>query len=278
MNERMYTHPAVRENLALLRSHGCRVMDPASGELACGVIGKGRMPEPPDILNFIRAALAPKDFAGIRALVTAGPTREPLDPVRFLSNPSSGLMGYSLARALGERGAAVTLISGPTGLACPAGVELVAVTTTGEMHRAVLERYDACSLVIKAAAPLDFRPARVEGEKVKKEEAPLVLELAHTPDILKELGRQKGNRILVGFAAETERVEEHARRKLRDKNLDLIIVNDLTAAGAGFAAPTNQVLIIDARGEVEELPLMEKESLAHRILDRVAALHPSRSR
>ncbi len=279
MNERMFAHQAVQENLGLLRSHGCHVMDPAAGELACGVIGKGRMPEPPDIVNFIRAALTGKDFAGVSALVTAGPTREPLDPVRFLSNPSSGLMGYSLARALSERGAAVTLVSGPTNLACPAGVALVPVTTTAEMRLAVLRHYPACGLVIKAAAPLDFRPARAAAQKVKKEGAPLTLELAPTPDILQELGRQKENRVLVGFAAETEHIEEHARRKLREKNLDLIVVNDLTKAGAGFASPTNQVRIIDAGGGVEELPLMEKEALAHRILDRAAALlHRSKAK
>lgn len=274
MNERMYRHPAVQDNLERLRRHGCHIMEPASGELACGAYGKGRMPEPQEIADFVRAVLREKDFRGVRALVTAGPTREPLDPVRFISNPSSGLMGYAIARALVERGAEVVLVSGPTSLRCPAGAKLVPVTTALEMYAAVMEHFESCQLVIKAAAVADYRPAAAAEQKLKKEASERVLKLLPNPDILQELGRRKGGRILVGFAMETERAVEHAREKLQRKNLDLIVVNDLTVPGAGFAVSTNQVCIIDRQGRAEELPLMPKEILAHRILDRLRPLLP----
>ncbi|MEW5784999.1 MAG: bifunctional phosphopantothenoylcysteine decarboxylase/phosphopantothenate--cysteine ligase CoaBC [Bacillota bacterium] len=277
MNDAMYAHPAVRDNLERLAARGCLVMEPAAGELACGTVGKGRMPEPPEIFAMIRAVLTKKDFAGETALVTAGPTREPLDPVRFLSNPSSGLMGYALARALAERGAQVLLVSGPTGLPCPVGVERLTVTTAREMHGAVMRRYAGCGLVIKAAAVSDYRPAETAPQKMKKGASRVTLELAANPDILKELGALKGDRLLVGFAAETENGLHYARRKLEEKNLDLIVLNDLTMAGAGFAVTTNRVKLIDKLGQVEELPLMEKETLAHRILDRIATLSGTRN-
>lgn len=276
MNERMLEHPAVLENLERLRRMGCHLMEPDAGDLACGVIGKGRMPEPADILNFMRAALTVKDLVGVKALVTAGPTRELLDPVRFISNPSSGLMGYALARSLAARGADVVLVSGPSHLSPPAGVKFVPVITAEEMHRAVLEHYPPSNLVIKAAAVSDYRPERTEPRKVKKNEGDAVLTLVRTPDILKEVGRSKGNRILVGFAAETDSPVQHAREKLIEKNLDLVVVNDITVNGAGFACETNKVCIIDSREEVEELPLMEKEALADHIAGRVAALWAGR--
>jgi len=272
MNVNMYEHRVVQENLEKLRLHGCHIMDPDAGELACGVYGSGRMPEPQDIFYFTRAVLMPKDYQGLKALVTAGPTREPLDPVRFISNPSTGLMGYTIARALCERGADVTLISGPTHLTAPAGVKTVSVTTADEMYSAVLERYDQNRLVIKTAAVSDFRPLKKDLQKVKKTEAALTLQLAVNRDILLELGRQKGNRILVGFAAETEDAVDNAHDKLLRKNLDLIIVNNLNEPGAGFAVQTNRVSIIDCSGAVEELPLLEKEEVAHHILDRIAGL------
>ncbi len=274
MNVNMLNHPAVRENIEQLTRHGCLVMDPDQGELACGVYGSGRMPEPSDIYLFTRAALTPKDYKGLNVIVTAGPTREPLDPVRYLSNPSTGLMGYSLARALSERGAEVTLISGPTHLRPPAGVKTVEVNTAEEMYAAVLNNYDSCRLVFKAAAVSDFRPLEVQGEKVKKGSAANTLGLALNRDILLELGRQKGSRLLIGFAAETEEEIKNAHDKLLGKNLDLIIVNNLKEPGAGFAVSTNRVSIIDRSGEVEKLPLMEKEQLAHYILDRTAKLLP----
>ncbi len=272
MNVNMFKHPAVRENIAQLCRHGCLVMDPDEGELACGVYGSGRMPEPVDIYNFTKAALTPKDYKDIKVIVTAGPTREPLDPVRFLSNPSSGLMGYSLARALSERGAEVILISGPTHLRPPAGVKTLMVHTAEEMHRAVFDYYESCRLVFKAAAVSDFRPLHEKGEKVKKADALYTLELAPNQDILLEMGRQKGSRLLIGFAAETEEAVENAHDKLLRKNLDLIILNNLKEPGAGFAVSTNRVSIINRSGEIEKLPLMEKEKLAHHILDRVSEL------
>ncbi|NLY39868.1 MAG: bifunctional phosphopantothenoylcysteine decarboxylase/phosphopantothenate--cysteine ligase CoaBC [Firmicutes bacterium] len=272
MNDQMFAHPAVRENLARLEARGCLILEPATGELACGTIGKGRMPEPQQIYEFIRAAVAPKDYKGVTALVTAGPTREYVDPVRFLSNPSTGLMGYAIARALAERGARVKLVSGPTGLPCPAGVSRTLVTTAREMYDAVMGLYADCGLVIKTAAVSDYRPVEVSPQKLKKGAPRLTLELAANPDILKELGRNKGNRILVGFAAETENGLLYARQKLAEKNLDLIVLNDLTAPGAGFAVSTNRVQLIGKDGAAEELPLMKKDELAHRILDRVAAI------
>lgn len=272
MNVDMYKHRAVQDNLKKLCLHGCHIMDPDAGELACGVYGRGRMPEPQDIYCFTRAAVTEKDYQSVKVLVTAGPTREYLDPVRYISNPSTGLMGYTLARALTERGADVTLISGPTSLNAPVGVKTVAVTTADEMYDAVLERYDQNRLIIKTAAVSDFRPLKTAAHKVKKNDAMLSLELAGTRDILLDLGKHKDNHILVGFAAETENAVENAHDKLLRKNLDLIIVNNLNEQGAGFAVQTNRVSVIDRSGTVEELPLMEKEQLAHQILNRVARL------
>lgn len=274
MNINMFEHQAVTGNLEKLCSYGCHVMDPDSGELACGVYGRGRMPEPQDIYNYTRAVLTAKDFKGLKALVTAGPTREHLDPVRFLSNPSTGLMGYSLARALKERGAEVTLISGPTHLQTPSGIDNVAVTTGEDMYNAVFEHYKDCDLIIKAAAVSDFRPLQVAADKVKKNDLLSTLELAKNRDILLELGKEKGKRIFVGFAAETNDAVQNAHDKMLKKNLDLIVVNDLKEPGAGFAVQTNRVSIIDRSGEVENLPMMEKEQLAHRILDRTSKFFP----
>lgn len=272
MNVNMFKHMAVRENIDKLISRGCFVMDPDEGELACGVYGSGRMPDPLDIYNYAVAALKPKDYKGISITVTAGPTREALDPVRYLSNPSTGLMGYALARALKERGADVTLISGPTNLVPPAGVKTISVNTADEMYEAVLSSYQQSKIVFKAAAVSDFKPAEKSVNKVKKDDAGCQLNLERNRDILLELGRQKGDHILVGFAAETEEAVENAYDKLIRKNLDLIVVNNLNEPGAGFAVPTNRVSIIGSSGEKEELPLMEKEQLAHYILDRTLSL------
>lgn len=272
MNVNMFKHKAVRENIDKLISLGCLVMDPDEGELACGVYGSGRMPEPVDIFNYALAALKPKDYKGITVTVTAGPTREALDPVRYLSNPSTGLMGYALARALKERGADVTLISGPTNLMPPAGVKVISVNTADEMYEAVFSSYQESKIIFKAAAVSDFKPAEKAVNKVKKDDAGCQLNLERNRDILLELGRQKGEHILVGFAAETEEAVENAHDKLIRKNLDLIVVNNLNEPGAGFAVPTNRVSIIERSGEKEELPLMGKEQLAHHILDRTLGL------
>jgi len=272
MNVNMFKHAAVRENIDKLVSRGCLVMDPDEGELACGVYGSGRMPEPIDIYNYAVSALTPKDYKGISVTVTAGPTREALDPVRYLSNPSTGLMGYALARALKERGADVTLISGPTSLVPPAGVKTVLVNTADEMYEAVFNSYQQSKIVFKAAAVSDFKPVEKAANKVKKDDAGCLLNLERNRDILLELGRQKGDHILIGFAAETEEAVENAHDKLIRKNLDLIVVNNLNEPGAGFAVPTNRVSIIERSGKKEELPLMEKEQLAHHILDRTIVL------
>jgi len=272
MNVNMFAHPTVIENLETLRNTGCQVMDPDSGELACGVYGKGRMPEPADIYDYSLQIFRAQDYENINVLVTAGPTREALDPVRYISNPSTGLMGYAIARALQERGAKVTLISGPTALKAPSAVNLISVTTAEQMYKAVIDHFDQSRLVIKAAAVSDFKPSLFSGQKVKKNNAGLTLELAPTADILMELGRRKKDQVLVGFAAETENVVQNARDKLTRKNLDLIVVNDLVEEGAGFASSTNRVALIDRSGAVEELPLMKKEELAHRLLDRIVPL------
>jgi phosphopantothenoylcysteine decarboxylase / phosphopantothenate---cysteine ligase len=272
MNVNMYAHRKVQDNLALLSEHGCLIMNPDDGELACGVYGKGRMPEPEDIYKYARAALLPKDFKSVKAIVTAGPTREPLDPVRYLSNPSTGLMGYALAAALSERGGEVTLISGPTHLLPPAGIKTVFVTTADQMFEAVNASYPDANLVIKAAAVSDFRPSETFKNKVKKEDAVQTLELERNRDILLELGVHKKGRILVGFAAETEEAIQNAHQKLQKKNLDLIIANDVSEPGAGFAVKTNRVSIINREGNIEKLPLMDKYKLSHEILNRIAKL------
>ncbi len=272
MNINMFEHATLKENLLKLRAAGCHVMEPDSGELACGAFGKGRMPEPADIYSYSLQVFRVNDFENINALVTAGPTRESLDPVRYISNPSTGLMGYSIARALQERGAEVTLVSGPTALKAPPAVNFIPVTTAAQMYEAAIDHFDQSQLVIKAAAVSDFKPSLFSGQKVKKTGAGLTMELTPTTDILMELGRRKKDQVLVGFAAETENVVANAREKLTRKNLDLIVVNDLTEEGAGFASPTNRVTLIDRYGSVDELPLMGKEELAHRLLDRIVLL------
>ncbi len=277
MNPAMYENPALQHNLKLLRSRGFQVMEPAEGELACGAEGKGRMPEPGEIYTYLRELeLKRSSYRGVKALVTAGPTREALDPVRFISNRSSGKMGYTLARALQERGAEVCLVSGPTGLPAPEGVELVKVETAAEMLRQVLKRYAAVDLVIKAAAVSDYSPAVVEDHKVKKRDR-LLLELKPTPDILRTLGENKEGQVLVGFAAETGDLLEKAGQKLKSKNLDLIVANDVTGEGAGFEVDTNLVKIIHRDGRVVELPLMSKLEVSHRLLEEILPLlHQSR--
>ncbi|HLO26561.1 MAG TPA: bifunctional phosphopantothenoylcysteine decarboxylase/phosphopantothenate--cysteine ligase CoaBC [Geobacteraceae bacterium] len=269
MNVNMYQNPLYKENEAKLKQHGYLFVEPATGMLACGWEGEGKLQEPQVIFEEAIAALTPKDLAGERLLVTAGPTREEIDPVRFLSNHSSGKMGYAIARAAWRRGAAVTLVTGPTCLDAPWGTETVAVESAEEMRAAVLVRLPSSSIIIKAAAVADYRPAKRALEKIKKADAPLALELVKNPDILGELGRMKGSSILVGFAAETECLLENAAKKLAEKNLDMVVANDVSQAGAGFNVDTNIARLLFRDGRMEELPLMGKGDLANVILDRI---------
>jgi phosphopantothenoylcysteine decarboxylase/phosphopantothenate--cysteine ligase len=269
----MLEHQAVQENLGRLRDRGVHIVEADTGPLASGMVGRGRLADLSQILDRVELILAPRqDFAGQVVLVTAGPTREPLDPVRFLSNRSSGKMGYAIAEAAAARGAHVILVSGPTALSAPPGVDLIHAETAEEMYRAVLAKLEPAGVVVKAAAVADYRPKRTADRKIKKEHAASEIALEPTPDILAELGRRKGKRILVGFAAETDDLLANAKTKLQRKNLDLVVANDVRAAGAGFDVDTNVVTMLDAAGGVEELPLLPKRQIADRILDRVKAL------
>jgi len=274
MNVQMYAHPAVQQNLKRLAELGYHIIEPAEGRLACGAEGRGRLPAPEIILEYIEGLLSsPADFKGLKVLVTAGGTREPVDPVRYISNRSSGKMGYALAAAALQRGATVTLVSAPTSLSPPAGVELVSVETAQQMYEAVMERFPAQDIVIKAAAVADYRPKIVASHKIKKQEGTLLLELEKNPDILYELGqRKKPDQTLVGFAAETEELEKNAHHKLHAKNLDLLVANDVTRPGAGFGSDTNIVKLFYRDGRIQSLPLMDKKTLAHRILDAIREL------
>jgi phosphopantothenoylcysteine decarboxylase/phosphopantothenate--cysteine ligase len=277
MNVHMYENPIVQENIARLATRGYQFVDPGYGELACKVTGPGRLAEVPEIMEAIETTLTEKDLAGERILVTAGPTQEPFDPVRFISNHSSGKMGYALAAMARRRGAQVTLISGPSALAPPVGVRFLSVTTAVEMRDAVMANLEPATVVIKAAAVADYRPAEVAPQKIKKKEGPLTIKLVRNPDIISEIGRQKGNRILVGFAMESENLIDNAKGKLLAKNLDMIVANDLTQEGAGFQTDTNIIKILDRDGGMEELPIMDKADVANRILDRIRDLRAQRS-
>jgi phosphopantothenoylcysteine decarboxylase/phosphopantothenate--cysteine ligase len=272
MNHRMYENPVIQESINKLKKRGVTFVGPERGSLACGEEGIGRMSEVSDIIESIKFALTPKDLSGQNVLVTAGPTREHIDPVRFLSNRSSGKMGYAIAMAAYRRGANVTLISGPTSLKPPMGISFISVERAVDMERAVLENFKDATIIIMAAAVCDFAPARADEFKLPKTEE-MTIKLKATPDILQRLGRQKGRRFLVGFAAETgDNIIKKAQKKLRDKSLDLIVVNDVTKGGAGFDVDTNIVSIITKTGEVEDLPLMKKEEVANVILDWILKL------
>jgi phosphopantothenoylcysteine decarboxylase/phosphopantothenate--cysteine ligase len=273
MNVNMYENPLYRRNEEGLKKLGYHFLEPVTGFLACGWEGKGKLPDPAAICEETERLLTPQDLAGETVLVTAGPTREELDPVRFLSNRSSGKMGYAIARTACRRGARVILVAGPTALAAPCGVETVPVTTAAEMREAVLARLPEAGIVIKAAAVADFRPAERSGQKIKKgSTAEPVLRLERNPDILAELGGRKEGRILVGFAAETVDLDGNARQKLQQKNLDLIVANDVTRPGAGFDVETNIVRLFFRDGRTEEFPQLPKEEVADRLLDRVRDL------
>ncbi len=272
MNVNMYESQVVQENLAKLESRGFHQVGPETGDLACGVQGLGRLAPVDEILESIRRMLTPQSLRGKKVLVTAGPTREMLDPVRHLTNPSSGKMGYALASAARRRGAEVTLVSGPSSLAPPHGVKQIQVTTAQEMYEAVMEQFTQMEAVVMAAAVSDYRPKKMAADKIKKIKASESLELEKTEDILLRLGELKDGQILVGFAAETENLLENAEEKLRQKNLDFIVANDLTAANVGFGSDTNEVTILWPGGEVEKLPLKSKEMIAMEIWDRVERL------
>ena len=272
MNVHMWENPICQENIQKLRGRGFHFIDPEAGELACGYDGKGRLAEIPAIVEEIRSILSPKDLSGETLLVTAGPTEEPIDPVRFLSNRSSGRMGFAVARAARLRGARVILVSGPSALPAPSGVKFIPVRTAAEMREAVLGSLPGVSVLVMAAAVSDYRPKVTSPEKIKKSQAELTLPLELNPDILREAGQRKEKRLLIGFAAETESLLANARKKLAEKNLDLIVANDVSLSGAGFAVDTNIVKLIDRSGKIEELPLMGKEDLADRVLDRVLLL------
>jgi phosphopantothenoylcysteine decarboxylase/phosphopantothenate--cysteine ligase len=274
MDGDMWRHPAVQAHVRTLRERGVTVLEPEEGPLASGRIGQGRLPEEPVILSALEQGLRPSlDWVGQRVLVSAGPTQEALDPVRFISNRSSGKMGYAIAQAARERGAEVVLVSGPTALQTPRGVELVPVTTAEEMEKALTARLSWATVVVMAAAVADFRPKRPAFRKLKKDSlAWQRFELEQTPDILEALARRRIGQILVGFAAETGDVLAHAKDKLARKGLDLIVGNDVSAEGSGFGADTNAAVLIDRHGHVTELPLMPKRALADRILDAVRAL------
>ena len=272
MNVNMYQNPIYRDNEERLQGYGYLFVAPACGMLACGYEGEGKLQDPEVILEEAIAALTRKSLAGERILVTAGPTREEIDPVRFISNHSSGKMGYAVARQARLRGAEVTLVTGPTAIDPPFGVEVIRVESASRMRDAVLERLDATDIVIKAAAVADYRPKLRADMKVKKSAAQLAIELEKNPDILAELGARKEGRLLVGFAAETEDLVANATLKLKGKNLDLIVANDVSQEGAGFNVDTNIAKLLYRDGRVEELPIMEKDDLAGVILDRVQGL------
>jgi phosphopantothenoylcysteine decarboxylase / phosphopantothenate---cysteine ligase len=274
MNTQMYLNPATQENLHLLSERSIMVMKPGEGELACHTEGPGRLPEPEEIARFAKQLLTEQDLSGIRILVTAGPTQEPVDPVRYITNRSSGKMGYAIAGAAAMRGATVTLISGPTALTRPVCLEFHQVRTAEEMRQAVLSSASKSDIIIKAAAVSDYRPSETAPQKIKKDEGALTLNLIKNPDILAELGESKKSFhfILVGFAAETERLTSNATEKLRKKNLDIIVANDVTRKDSGFDTDTNIVQILYKDGRVEELPLMSKDTLANELLDRIIKL------
>jgi len=268
MNVNMWQNKALQKNIQTLLEIGYDFLEPGEGELACHWYGKGRLPELNEVLEKMEDLLSPKDLKGEQILITGGPTQEPMDPVRFITNRSSGKMGYALAKIAKRRGAEVTLVTGPTSLPLPRkDIKWIPVRSAEEMRKAVLTHFEGASVVIKAAAVSDYRPKTISEKKIKKGDSDTTLTLERTEDILGEIGKKKANRILVGFAAETEDLIAHAKKKLKEKNLDLIVVNDVTQPGAGFGLDTNQVKIVYPSGQVRDLPLMSKEEVSKVILD-----------
>jgi phosphopantothenoylcysteine decarboxylase/phosphopantothenate--cysteine ligase len=275
MNVHMYDHPAVKKNLSILAEFGYQFIEPSEGYLACGYVGKGRLEEPEKIVELVQQFFtnqAHKNLKGKTVVVTAGPTREKIDPVRFISNHSTGKMGYALAEEAKKQGAHVVLVSGPVELPAPLGLDVVKVESAEEMYNAVLKYYDTADVVIKTAAVADYRPKITYDHKVKKQAGDSSIELERTKDILLELGKRKKNQVLVGFAAETENIEEYARKKLTAKNADMIVANNVKAEGAGFGTDTNIVTLFKRSGSVLDLPLMSKSEVAKRIIGEITFL------
>ena len=274
MNVNMYDHPAVKANIERLSSFGYQFIEPSEGYLACGYVGKGRLEEPEKIIALLEEyfSVSIPLLEGKRVLVTAGPTREKLDPVRFFTNRSTGKMGYAIAEVAAKLGADVTLVSGPTNLPSPHGVNTIRVESAHEMYEQVMRYYEKSDIVIKSAAVADYRPKHVHTEKIKKQPGDYSILMERTIDILKTLGEQKTTQILVGFAAETERVEDYAKKKLESKNLDMIVANNVTVEGAGFAGDTNIVTIYKRDGSFKALPLLSKRKVAEEILKEIYSL------
>lgn len=271
MNVHMYEHPSVIENMKILSSRGVKIIEPNEGPLACGYVGKGRMAEPEEIVQRIDEHFSlTQDFVGKKFLITAGATREKIDPVRFFTNRSTGKMGYAIAEAVIERGGEVILISGKTNLTPPKGVDFIQVESADEMYISVMNNLHIADIIIKSAAVADYRPKDVYDQKLKKKDGPLVIEMERTKDIALEIGKKKRlDQFLVGFAAETEALLESANNKLAKKNMDMIVANNVAADGAGFEIDTNIVTIVSKSGVVTELPKMSKKNLAHKILDNI---------
>lgn len=273
MNTNMYENPIVQDNLAKLERFGYIIVPPAEGRLACGTIGKGKMPDEQVLLDYLERALSDKqDFKGKRVLVTAGPTQESIDPVRYITNHSSGKMGYAVARQAMLRGAEVTLVSGKVNLPPVPFVKMIYITTAEDMYNAVTAEFENTDIVIKAAAVADFRPKRIADDKLKKADGMDSIELEPTKDILKELGKNKKNRFICGFSMETKNMTENSRKKLENKNLDMIVCNNLKVEGAGFQGDTNVVTVID-KTNITELGIMSKTEVADKILDRIAEIN-----
>lgn len=273
MNTNMYENPIVQDNLVKLERFGYIIVPPAEGRLACGAIGKGKMPDEQVLLDYLERALSDKqDFKGKRVLVTAGPTQESIDPVRYITNHSSGKMGYAVARQAMLRGAEVTLVSGKVNLPPVPFVKMIYITTAEDMYNAVTAEFENTDIVIKAAAVADFRPKRIADDKLKKADGMDSIELEPTKDILKELGKNKKNRFICGFSMETKNMTENSRKKLENKNLDMIVCNNLKVEGAGFQGDTNVVTVID-KTNITELGIMSKTDVADKILDRIAEIN-----
>ncbi len=277
MNTAMWNHPATQANLDTLRARGCSIVEPGDGWLACGTVGAGRLAEPERIADHVESLTAPErtDLNGESLLVTAGPTQEPIDPVRYISNRSSGKMGYAIAEAAARRGARVVLISGPVSIPPPKNVELIPVRTARDMHKAVMEHLAESTIIIKSAAVADYHLSEVPKQKLKKTATRLSLELDPTPDILAEIGHQKGDRLLIGFAAETENLIAEARRKMISKQCDMVVANLVNQDGLGFESDRNEVEIIIRSGQTVHAGPASKKEIAERILDQVATLRLS---